>query len=109
MPAVVPPGYSDPTSKGSVFWTTGRKLGAVVSSLVAVGIAMAVLTVLYWRATRPIGAGGSSRSGRRGPGAGPGPGMPAGMPAGPVGPLDAMVADALRPDPFTTRDDPGLA
>lgn len=98
-PAVVPPGYSDPSAKGSSFWTTGRKIGAVIALLVLIGLSMAVLTFFYWRATRP----GSQRREPTGPvGGGNDPA------AGPVGPLDAMVADALRPDPFVTRDDLGL-
>lgn len=94
---VVPPGYSDPNAKGSSFWTSGRKIAAVVFMLLAVAIAMTALTVLYWRATRPGGAGGDGDG-------------PAGIPdtTGPVGPVSPMLAEALRPDPFVTRDDLGL-
>lgn len=111
VPAVVPPGYNDPTAKGSSFWSTGRKLGAVMAMLVAIALGMAVLTFFYWRATRPVRVDVIPRSGGAGdgPGAGSGPGPSSGPPTGPVGPLDAMVVDALRPDPFTTRDDLGLA
>jgi len=96
---VVPPGYRDPGAGGSSFWSTGRKLGAVVAMLVVLGVIMSVLSFLYWRATRP--------------GAGPGGGTPApgtgGPPTGPVGPLDPMVADALRPGPQVTLDELGLS
>ena len=63
--------------------------------LLAVAVAMTVLTVLYWRATRP-GGGSTEEAG--------------GIPdtTGPVGPVSPMLADALRPDPFVTRDDLGL-
>lgn len=97
----MPPGYSDPTSKGSSFWTTGRKLGAVVTTLIAIAVAMAILSFFYWRATRPGDRTGSGSTGT-------GPGADTDGPTGPVGPLDAMVVDALRPDPFVTRDDLGL-
>ena len=99
--AVVPPGYSDPNAPGSAFWTSGRKLFAIVFSLLAGAVAMSVLTFFYWRATRPLPAGG------RGTDAG---GSGGGIPdtTGPVGPVSPMLADALRPDPFVTRDDLGL-
>ena len=70
--------------------------------LVALGLAMGVLTFFYWRATRPSRAAASTDVAA--PAGPPGDGT-----TGPVGPLDAMVADALRPDPFVTRDDLGLA
>ncbi|MFM8862421.1 MAG: hypothetical protein ACKOIA_08230 [Acidimicrobiia bacterium] len=98
-PAVVPPGYSDPGAGGSSFWTTGRKIGAVVAMLALLGVAMAVLSYLYWRATRPGADGDGDR--RQGPGGG-------GPSSGPVGPLDPMVADALRTTPPVTLDDLGL-
>jgi len=96
----VPPGYSDPDAGGSSFWTTGRKIGAVVAMLAALGVAMAVLSYLYWRATRP---GSGDDGGRPGGSGGGGPS------SGPVGPLDPMVADALRPAPPVTLDELGLA
>ena len=95
---VVPPGFSDPSAGGPPFWSSGRKLGAVVLVLVALGLAMAALTFLYWRATRPGGAGPTGGVDT----------PPRGQPTGPIGPLDAMVADALRPDPIVARDDLGL-
>jgi hypothetical protein len=97
---VVPPGFSDPNAKGSAFWTSGRKLFAVVASLLAGAVAMSVLTFFYWRATRPGGDLGRSDddSGSTG----------SGEPTGPIGPVSPMLAEALRPDPFVTRDDLGL-
>lgn len=99
---MVPPGYSDPNAKGSAFWTSGRKLAAVVAMLLAVAVAMSVLTVLYWRATRPARAAGPGDGGTDEGGGG--------IPdtTGPVGPVSPMLAEALRPDPFVTRDDLGL-
>ena len=99
--AVVPPGYNDPNAPGSAFWTSGRKLFAVVFALLAGAIAMSVLTYFYWRATRP-----SSSGGRGDDVGGSGGGIP--DTTGPVGPVSPMLADALRPDPFVTRDDLGL-
>ena len=100
-PAVVPPGFSEPKSQGPSFWSSGRKVAAVVAMLVALGLTMAALSFLYWRATRP---------GRTLPPTDDDGGTPTTAPMiGPVGPLDPMVADALRPDPFVTRDDLGLA
>jgi hypothetical protein len=98
---VVPPGYSDPNAKGSAFWTSGRKLFTVVGLLLAGAVGMAVLTFFYWKATRPGGAGGGT--------AGDGDASEStGEPTGPVGPVSPMLAEALRPDPFVTRDDLGL-
>lgn len=95
---MVPPGYSEPPGPSSSFWTSGRKVAAIVAMLLALALAMAALSFLYWRVTRPGGAT-------------PVPGDDGGTrPSGPVtGPLDPMVADAMRPDPFVTRDDLGLA
>ena len=98
--AVVPPGYSDPNAKGSGFWTSSRKLFAVVAMLLAGAVAMSVLTFFYWRATRPGDNRGSSGDGSDSNGSG--------EPTGPVGPVSPMLAEALRPDPFVTRDDLGL-
>jgi hypothetical protein len=100
-PAVVaPPGYNDPSQKGPSFWSSGRKLVLVVGALLAMAIAMVVLNVLYWRHTRP---------GSVGPGGGTAGGSP--LDPGPIGPVDPMLAAALRPEsaPFVTRDDLGLA
>lgn len=96
---MVPPGYSDPDAGGSSFLTTGRKIGLVVAILGLLGVLMGVLGFLYWRATRPgvDGSGGGS--------AAPDGGGPS---VGPVGPLDQMVADALRPGPPVTLDGLGL-
>ena len=72
--------------------------------LLVAAVAMSVLTFLYWRATRP----GRNSAGGKGPdGDGTGSG---GIPdtTGPVGPVSPMLAEALRPDPFVTRDDLGL-
>ena len=97
---MVPPGYSDPDAQGSSFWTTGRRIGAVVAMLVLLGATLCVVAFLYWRATRPRPDGG----GDGGDGAGGG-----GRSDGPVGPLDQMVAEALRPGPQVTLDDLGLS
>lgn len=61
---------------------------------------MSVLTFFYWKATRPGDGRDSSgdESGMTG----------SGEPTGPVGPVSPMLAEALRPDPFVTRDDLGL-
>jgi len=98
-PAVVPPGYSDPSATGGSFWTSGRKIGAVVGMLVALGLAMGALTFLYWRATRPGAADARRSSGSENPTSGGGAAMigPVG-PVGPLGPIDQMLADALRAD-----------
>lgn len=96
---MVPPGFSDPDAGGSSFLTTGRKIGLVVAILGLLGVLMGVLSYLYWRATRPGAEDGDSRR----PGSGGG-----GPSVGPVGPLDQMVADALRPGPQVTLDDLGL-
>ena len=96
--AVVPPGYKDPNAKGSSFWTSGRKLFLVVFALLAAASAMGVLTFFYWKATRP--AQSTSRE--------PGFGSDSPETTGPIGPVSPMLAEALRPDPFTTRDDLGL-
>lgn len=61
---------------------------------------MSVLTYFYWRATRPEPSGG--RGDDTG-GSGGGPAV-----TGPIGPVSPMLAEALRPDPFVTRDDLGL-
>jgi len=65
---------------------------------------MSALTYFYWRATRP---GGSAKDGKGTDGDDTGSG---GIPdtTGPVGPVSPMLAEALRPDPFVTRDDLGL-
>jgi len=65
---------------------------------------MSALTYFYWRATRP---GGSAKGGKGTDGDDTGSG---GIPdtTGPVGPVSPMLAEALRPDPFVTRDDLGL-
>ena len=103
MPAVVPPGYKDPGSPSGSFWTSGRKVAAIVSMLLVVAVAMFVMTVLYWRHTSPTRAAQGGEDDDSGPGPSNDP------PTGPVGPIDPMVAEALRPDPFVTRDDLGLA
>lgn len=105
----MPPGYKDPGAPSGAFWTSGRKLVTVVSGLLLIAVVMIVLTVLYWRHTRPVvvaadGRDGGGRDGEQGGGV-----IDLGPPTGPVGPVDPMVADALRPDPFVTRDDLGLA
>jgi hypothetical protein len=71
-----------------------------VTLLLLAAVAMAVLTYFYWQATRPGGTpNGDNDAGGSG-----------GIPdtTGPVGPLSPMLAEALRPDPFVTRDDLGL-
>ena len=64
---------------------------------------MSVLTFFYWRATRP----GRIVGGKGTDGDDTGTG---GIPdtTGPVGPVSPMLAEALRPVPFVTRDDLGL-
>lgn len=92
-PPVVPPGYTDPSATGGSFWTSGRKIGAVVAMLVALGLAMGALTFLYWRATRPGAADGRRAGGSGDRGSGDGAAT-----IGPLGPIDQMLADALRAD-----------
>ncbi|CAB4605156.1 unannotated protein [freshwater metagenome] len=72
--------------------------------LLLAAVAMSVLTYFYWQATRP-GQAPAGGSGTGGDDAGSG-----GIPdtTGPVGPVSPMLAEALRPDPFVTRDDLGL-
>ena len=86
--------------KSSPFWSTGKKIAVVVTLLLLAAVAMAVLTYFYWKATRPgVAPNGDNDAGGSG-----------GIPdtTGPVGPLSPMLAEALRPDPFVTRDDLGL-
>lgn len=74
--------------------------------LLLAAVGMSALTYFYWRATRPGGAGaGSDAKGSAGDDAGTGSVPDA---TGPVGPVSPMLAEALRPDPFVTRDDLGL-
>ena len=93
-------GSKGSSDKGSPFWSTGKKIAVVVMLLLLAAVAMAVLTYFYWQATRPGGAPkGDDDAGDSG-----------GIPdtTGPVGPVSPMLAEALRPDPFVTRDDLGL-
>ncbi|MEJ6510551.1 MAG: hypothetical protein QNL69_00030 [Acidimicrobiales bacterium] len=98
--AAVGSGSKDSSDKGSPFWSTGRKIAVVVTLLLVAAVAMGVLTYFYWQATRP---GGTPPSDSDGIGSG-------GIAdtTGPVGPVSPMLAEALRPDPFVTRDDLGL-
>ncbi len=74
--------------------------------LLLAAVGMSALTYFYWRATRPGGAGaGSAAKGSAGDDTGTGSVPDA---TGPVGPVSPMLAEALRPDPFVTRDDLGL-
>jgi hypothetical protein len=76
-----------------------RKVWGVVGALVAVALALTVLTVRYWRQTRPTGTP-SARSRRRPPRRrGGGDPAPAVLPAGP----DAVAVPRGRPSP--TDDD----
>ena len=72
--------------------------------LLLAAVGMSALTYFYWRATRP---GDARADGRGADGDDTGIG---GIPdaTGPVGPVSPMLAEALRPDPFVTRDDLGL-
>ena len=72
--------------------------------LLLAAVGMSALTYFYWRATRPGGAG-SDGKGAGGDDTGIG-NIP--EETGPVGPVSPMLAEALRPDPFVTRDDLGL-
>ena len=98
--AAVGSGSKGSSDKGSPFWSTGKKIAVVVTLLLLAAVAMGVLTYFYWQATRP---GGRLPSDSDGIGSG-------GIPdtTGPVGPVSPMLAEALRPDPFVTRDDLGL-
>ena len=98
--AAVGSGSKGSSDKGSPFWSTGKKIAVVVTLLLLAAAAMGVLTYFYWQATRPGGAPkGDDDAGGSG-----------GIPdtTGPVGPVSPMLAEALRPDPFVTRDDLGL-
>jgi type IV secretory pathway VirB10-like protein len=103
--AAAGPSSSDTSGgTGSPFWSSGRKIAAVVTLLLLAAVGMSALTYFYWRATRPSGAGTDGK-GSAGDDTGTGS-----VPevTGPVGPVSPMLAEALRPDPFVTRDDLGL-
>lgn len=72
--------------------------------LLLAAVGMSALTYFYWRATRPGGAG---TDGKGSAGDDTGTGSVPDV-TGPVGPVSPMLAEALRPDPFVTRDDLGL-
>jgi hypothetical protein len=75
-----------------------------VTLLLLAAVGMSVLTYFYWRATRP-GSAVAVGKGSDGDDTGLGS-IPAAT--GPVGPVSPMLAEAMRPDPFVTRDDLGL-
>lgn len=55
---------TDPGEEVGASAAEDRKIWAVVGGLVAVAVALTLLTVRYWRQTRPIGSGTAAPAGR---------------------------------------------
>ena len=88
-PEVVVETVVNASSSGPIF-STGRRIFATVTLLTLLGIGLIVLTVLYWRHTRPAGKGDAKKSAT--PDGGDGPKSEKAT----IGPIDPMLADALK-------------
>ena len=88
-PEVVVQTVENASSSGPIF-STGRRIFATVTLLTLLGIGLIVLTVLYWRHTRPAGKGDAKKSAT--PDGGDGPKSEKAT----IGPIDPMLADALK-------------
>ncbi len=88
-PEVVVQTVENASSSGPIF-STGRRIFATVTLLTLLGIGLIVLTVLYWRHTRPAGKGDAKKP--ETPDSGDGPKSEKAT----IGPIDPMLADALK-------------
>ena len=88
-PEVVVQTVENASSSGPIF-STGRRIFATVTLLTLLGIGLIVLTVLYWRHTRPAGKGDARKP--ETPDSGDGPKSEKAT----IGPIDPMLADALK-------------
>jgi len=88
-PEVVVEKVENASSSGPIF-STGRRIFVTVTLLAMLGVGLIVLTVLYWRHTRPAGKGDAKKSETPDSGDGPKSGKAT------IGPIDPMLADALK-------------
>lgn len=88
-PEVVVQTVENASSSEPIF-STGRRIFATVTLLTLLGIGLIVLTVLYWRHTRPAGKGDAKKPETPESGDGPKPEKAT------IGPIDPMLADALK-------------
>lgn len=90
-PEVVVQQVANSSTSGPLF-STGRRIFLTVTLLIALGIGLIVLTVLYWRHTRPGGPDQKKSEPTNG-----GDDAPKAEKAT-IGPLDPLLADALKSD-----------